>query len=66
MHEHGQNSVLKILRQGNIRNNCQYKHLESIGHVKQKGVRQEVGGGGYELRELENRRLFKGKTEKKG
>lgn len=54
-----------MLRQGGISNsNCQYKYLESIGHIKQK--RETGGGGRQELRELENKRRFKGKTEKKG
>lgn len=32
--------------------------------ILKRRERQEVGG--HELRELENKRLFKGKTEKKG
>lgn len=54
-----------MLRQGGILNSdCQYKYLESIGHIKQK--RETGGRGRQELRELENKRRFKGKTEKNG
>lgn len=43
VHVHGQNRLLKPLRQGGIwKSNCQYKHLESIGHIKEK---RETGGG---------------------
>lgn len=64
VHIYGHFRLLEMLRQSSIWNsNCQCKYLESIGHIKQK--METRGRGRQELRDLENKRRFKGKTEER-
>lgn len=61
------NRLLEMMRQGSIKKKKKKKvietHFECISHIKTQD-REIRGGGGQELRELVNRRQFKGKSEK--
>lgn len=60
------NRLLEMMRQGSIKKKIKKiieTHFECISHIKTQD-REIGGGGGQELRELVNRRQFKGKSEK--
>lgn len=58
------NRLLEMMRQGSIKKKkVTETHFECISHIKTQD-REIGGGGGQELRELVNRRQFKGKSEK--
>lgn len=59
------NRLLEMMRQGSIKEKKKVieTHFECISHIKTQD-REIGGGGGQELRELVNRRQFKGKSEK--